>query len=73
VKIRVDEFPSGFHRIADRYPTFSEPQLPRFDWRSFATMEKLIILVFNFFSGIMPGDLGGYLERSRTPETSDNR
>jgi hypothetical protein len=35
-------------------------------------MEKLIIFNFNFFRGILPGDLGGYLERRRTTEIYDN-
>jgi hypothetical protein len=35
-------------------------------------MEKLIIFKFNSFRGIMPGDLGAYLERRRTTEISDN-
>jgi hypothetical protein len=35
-------------------------------------MEKLIIFAFNFFSGIMSGDLGGYLERRRAIEIYDD-
>jgi hypothetical protein len=33
-------------------------------------MEEFII--FNFFRGIMRGDLRGYLERRKTTETYDN-
>jgi hypothetical protein len=33
VKIRIHQFPPGFHGIADRYLTVSEPHLPRFEWR----------------------------------------
>jgi hypothetical protein len=35
-------------------------------------MEKLMISNLNFFSGIIPGDLGGYLERRKTTEIYDN-
>jgi hypothetical protein len=35
-------------------------------------MEKLIISNFIFFSDIIPGNLGGYLERRRTTMIYDN-
>jgi hypothetical protein len=35
-------------------------------------MEELIIFNLNFFRGIMPRDLGGYLESGGTTEIYDN-